>query len=316
MAERDDRGFTLIEVVVVTVLLGLVSLVIGFAITTVLRVTPTTESDVDDARSVQGLTAWFPNDAASAEASSSDVLIGPSTLSCSGVPAGGDNLVEFQWTVTDPTPTTYVAIYRLEPDGEDRSVRRYECSGTGAGPFSGTAAQKLTGPLDNFSAVTATPSFDQVTLALRSLDGSPIDIEATPRNPSDSLPPVSVPATVPPATGCSVTFDHLEYPDPPPVARDGLDQLSTGVTIGMDVLGPHCGLLTIRFETGSPISGIQTRVVTQFGATRGFVTLPKGDGDPTEPYWAAGNHLIEVFNNCPDVTCTETPLDTAALVVS
>ena len=73
----DDRGFTLIEAVIVVVLLGLVSLVIGFAITTVLRVTPTAESRVSTARSVQGLTVWFPADVASAVASGSNGVTGP-----------------------------------------------------------------------------------------------------------------------------------------------------------------------------------------------------------------------------------------------
>ena len=95
MVERSDRGFTLIEVIVVTVLIGLVSLVIGFAITTVLRVTPTTDSGINDARSVQGLAAWFPNDAASARASAAGVRLKPVSLSCLDVTAGGENSSSF-----------------------------------------------------------------------------------------------------------------------------------------------------------------------------------------------------------------------------
>ena len=59
--------------------------------------------------------------------------------------------------MTDPTTTTFVAAYRLESDGANRSVRRYECSGSGPAPYSGTTAQKLTGPLTAVSDVTRNP---------------------------------------------------------------------------------------------------------------------------------------------------------------
>ena len=158
---------------------------------------------------------------------------------------------------------------------------------------------------------------------MESLDGSAIDIEATPRNPADTLPPASVAATIPAPSDCTVEFDHDEYPPPPdpPLALNPSDKLLFGITLGMDVNGAHCGVLTVRFSagvTGTP----QIRPVIQFGctvgpctSTRGTVTIPKGEGNPSEPSWLPGRHLVEVFNNCPDPACTDTPLDTTELVV-
>ena len=128
---------------------------------------------------------------------------------------------------------------------------------------------------------------------------------------------MSVPATLPVPSDCSVTFDLItEVPRvAAEAALDASNQLAESLFISMTVLGNSCGLLTVRFATGF---GIETRPVELFSLTRGRVTLPKGDGDPTEPFWTSPpeGHLIEVFNNCPDVTCTDTPLDTANLVVS
>jgi len=328
MAERDDRGFTLIEVVIVTVMLGLVSLVMGFAITTVLRVTPTAESQVNDARSLQGLTAWFANDAASAARSATSIRNDPpaTSLGCTGSETfPGENLVEFRWTVDETTSTTesttFVAAYRLESDAADRVIRRYECSGpAGSAPYSGTTAQKLTGPLADVGEVTATGGFDRVTLELQSLDGSPINIEATPRSPADTLAAAPPPGAPPqPPDTCVVEFDDDRYPAAGSLARDVSEKLLFGTSLGLTVTG-NCGLLTARVDTGYVID---TRPVIYAGltpgGTRGRVDFPKGDGNPSEPMWMPsqpGEHLVEVFNNCPDPGCTDTPLDTTELVVS
>ena len=98
----------------------------------------------------------------------------------------------------------------------------------------------------------ATPTFDRITLELESLDGSAIDIEATPRNPADTLPPASVAGDDPRAVRLPVEFDHDEYPPPPdpPSALNPSDKLLFGITLGMDVNGANCGVLTVRFSTG------------------------------------------------------------------
>lgn len=296
MGDRD-QGFTLIEVIIVTVLVGLISLVIGFAVTTVLRVTPTVDSQISNARAAQGLTIWFPDDAASAVASGANITSNPSVLTCVGSESTpGVNLLELRWTVAEPASTTFVAAYRLEPDGVDRAVHRYQCSDS-TGPFNDTGGQKLTGPLVNAS-VTVTPSFDRITLELQPLDGTPINVEATPRSPAGTLPTTTVAATLPPPAPCAVTFDSPTYG---PVARYApphalAEKLTAKVEPDFVISGDTCGTLTIEYNTGYEA---KSRPIIVSGST-GIATIPKGDA-PDAALWMATPtppfHTIEVYNN-------------------
>lgn len=63
-SERDE-GMTLVEIIIVTALLGLVASVIAAAVITVLKVTPEAAFRVDDARSTRGLQTWLVRDVAS-----------------------------------------------------------------------------------------------------------------------------------------------------------------------------------------------------------------------------------------------------------
>ncbi len=310
-----DHGFTLIEVVIVTVLLGLMSLVIGFAITTVLRVTPTADSQVSNARSVQGLAVWFPADVASAVASMSNITTTPSSLTCVGSETGpGSNLIELRWTVDEPAASTFVAAYRLEPGVRGDIVHRYECSDA-TGPFDDTSSQTLTGPLaPGIGTATATPSLDEVALQLQGVDGTPIRIEATPRNPAMALPTTTTSPQLPPPTAptCYVEFDFDRYG---PVARSTsgltLDKLDRGETLTVAVDGSACGIITIEYNTGVED---KSQTVTWSG-TSGFVTIPKGDDMSDTPRWTAADHTISIHNNCP-APCPTPPLDTTTFEVS
>lgn len=323
MADRDrrvDPGFTLIEVVVVSVLVGLIALVIGFAITTVLRVTPVADSQVSTARSVQGLTVWFPADVASAVASGANITTTPSSLTCAGSEAAtGVNLIELEWTVAELATSTFVAAYRLEPGVDGDIVHRYECSDA-TGPFNDTSSQTLTGPLASGTGVaTATPTFDQVTLQLEGLDGTPINVEATPRNTAGSLPPVTTSPPQTPPVPCQITFDLPSpgpvYPSYGPRARatsgPETDKLQFGVPFGMTITGDTCGTVTIEYDTGVED---KSRAVTWSG-TFGIVTIPKGDATPDTAQWTADDHTIRVYNNCT-APCATPPLDTTILVVT
>ncbi len=315
MADRErpaDPGFTLIEVVVVSVLVGLIALVIGFAITTVLRVTPVADSQVSTARSVQGLTVWFPADVASAVASGANITTTPSSLTCAGSEAAtGVNLIELEWTVAELATSTFVAAYRLEPGVGGDIVHRYECSDATGPLFDDTTSQTLTGPLSSGTGVaTATPTFDQVTLQLEGLDGTPINIEATPRNTAGSLPPVTTSPPQTPPVPCQITFDLPSYG---PLLRHTsgplLDKLVFGDTLSMTITGDTCGTITIEYSTGV----VDVWQPVTWSGNFGFVTIPKGEA--ATPQWTGAGHTISVYNNCA-APCATPPLDTTTLVVT
>lgn len=56
---------TLVEVIVVTAIIGLITTVIAAAFVTIVRVSPTTVYRIDDARSTRGLQTWLARDIAS-----------------------------------------------------------------------------------------------------------------------------------------------------------------------------------------------------------------------------------------------------------
>jgi prepilin-type N-terminal cleavage/methylation domain-containing protein len=58
-AGRRDRGFTLIEMLIVLTVMGTLTAVISSVIIVALRSTPSAEARVDDARGVQSLVTWL-----------------------------------------------------------------------------------------------------------------------------------------------------------------------------------------------------------------------------------------------------------------
>ena len=127
MADRDDstdRGFTLIETIVVVLMVAVLASVMVAVIAVILRNVPTTAARADDSRSYQRLIQWLPRDAASTPPNQFDLNDPPGSASCAG--ATGVNLVHMRW---QGSPSTEVAEYRLVPDVPGVKVERVTCSG-------------------------------------------------------------------------------------------------------------------------------------------------------------------------------------------
>jgi len=126
---KRDRGFTLPELLISIVILGLIASVLVGVFVVVLRTPPSAEARADDARSLLGVTTWFPGDVNStprqpiASASPDWWNTASGTASgCTGSP-GGTNLIRLRWTETDGSATTYEASYRLANINGWRIVR-------------------------------------------------------------------------------------------------------------------------------------------------------------------------------------------------
>lgn len=143
-AVHADRGLTLIELVIVTTLLGLVATVISAVFVTVLRTAPPAQFRIDDARSTRGLQSWLARDIASTPPNST-IVVGEGGYIFSGVePSGpgncgittGINVVHMTWVENGGTGESFYANYRLVPKGADNKIVRYICSTSAPSPSS------------------------------------------------------------------------------------------------------------------------------------------------------------------------------------
>lgn len=206
-----DKGFTLIEATIAISIIGLISVVLANVFTVVVHSVPKTDERIDNAKTLQGLVTWLPQDVDSTPATGFDES--PSAVTgCSDSP--GTNLLRMEWaevTGSSSITTRYIASYRhVLSDGRYR-IKRVTCSGTGAGPFSNTGVRSVSSALPPLPAVvTVTRSgadVSLVTFTVTNLDGQIATVEAAPKNPAESLPTTSAVGypTVPPTTAAPTT---------------------------------------------------------------------------------------------------------------
>lgn len=127
---RDDRrrdGFTLVELLIVVVVMGTLMTVLSAVIITALRTTPPTQTRVDDARGLQGLVTWLPQDVDAAPPDGFDNA--SSAWPCAApAPTTSFNLLAMQWTEQTSTSASFAASYRYEQSGGKWSIARYYCT--------------------------------------------------------------------------------------------------------------------------------------------------------------------------------------------
>ena len=195
-SHRRDRGFTLTEVLIVVVLMGVLMTAVAAVFSVIVRTAPTTENRVDDSVALLGLTTRLPPDVNSTPGV--DIALAAAHWntqpSGSGCASGdvGENLVVLKWSEqTGSSPTLYTANYRLAANGVGGSTM-WRISCTNAGP--GTARRIV----QDLPPMLSKP----VTVAIRDAVVEPV---VDPKNPVRKV--VGLSMTVATVNGDVLRFD-------------------------------------------------------------------------------------------------------------
>lgn len=178
-SERD-QGFTLVELIMVMLLMGIVTAAIGAAAIVVLRAAPSTQFRIEDARATRSLQTWLSYDVGSAPATVLGSRGGYDTTalapnSCGG---SGDNIAYIEWVEDDGGATRYVANYRLVASGSDFTIVRYTCEDSGAG-FGSASSSNVTRGISDATCAGFAPPDPYAQLVLSTSDNN------TPLDPTD-----------------------------------------------------------------------------------------------------------------------------------
>ena len=209
-----DRGATLIELVVAIGLVAIIAPVIAGAFAVSIRNTPTLEDRIDNARTLQGVVTWLPQDIDSTPPGGFDTDAATPS-GCTLNP--GTNLLRLEWTENLGFGNIrYVANYRHVVVGSSAVIQRVTCNGTGAGPLGNARALGASSPLKPLPPgwvpgqlpfrVTVTRDaagdVELVTFEVETLDGHIVRTDSAPKNPANTLAPTSTEATptTPPTT--------------------------------------------------------------------------------------------------------------------
>ena len=211
--QRRDRGFTLIEVVIVMSTIGIIAAALAATVSVVLRTAPPTEERANDARSLQGLVTWIPQDVDAAPPSGFDTAT--TAWPCGGpAPINSYNVLAVSWTERTDATTNFASTYRYEFDGTDWHIARYSCDDASAPTMSNGSRMNLTSalpPWDNLAppaSVTmcdttvddagncpagheiltnTSPDVESLKVRLTRIDGVQSTIDAAPKNPDQDL---------------------------------------------------------------------------------------------------------------------------------
>lgn len=246
-SDRVDRdgGFTLVELVIAVALMSLLMSVISAALVVTLRNSPAVADRADAAVNVQGLVTWLPQDVDSAEPGSFDVSQ-TATSGCAGVDPGF-NLFKVTWSETISSTVDYAASYRYVATTDGGYIVRVYCT-VGNSP----TVLKVTGSIPPWVAgsepVTVVLSdsiapfdtlVDSAKFLVEPIVGNTIVIDATTKNPNETLTPTTTPPAPPPPPP--------PVPNQPPLVADTSATIAsdTAVTVAVPASDPEGGTLTV-----------------------------------------------------------------------
>jgi prepilin-type N-terminal cleavage/methylation domain-containing protein len=255
-AELGGDGFTLIEVLVVVVILGVLATVLAGAIVVVLRTSltsPSTAERIDDAQVVQGLVTWLPQDVDSTPVAGFDV--DPTALTGCDGPSDGKSLLKLTWSETVGGMVTFFrANYRHVTAGMEGRIVRVTCSGSAPansvpadplGPSTVIKVASQLAPLPPGWAPTQLPADVRVNpnasgtgadvmFKLETLTGKIVEVEAASKNPNQTLPPTTTAApgtTVATTTTTPTTTSTTTVPPPDPSSTTSTSTSSTSTVV-------------------------------------------------------------------------------------
>jgi prepilin-type N-terminal cleavage/methylation domain-containing protein len=316
---RRDAGFTLTELLIVVVVMGLLATTLAGVVVIVIKTTPSTEARADDARSLQGLVTWLPEDVDAAPPDGFNQ--NPAYWPCAGpAPANSRNVIGIEFTERSTSTTAYAVSYRYEKRNGTTTMVRYSCN-----PGGPSSRINLTSGLPEWDDATkparvvmckvvvkgtwsdqgncpATPTDERVgeldyePSVVRSLkllvtlgNGIVSEIDAAPKNPDQSL-----------ADDPAAQFNLK-----PEVANTAFSlSIPQGTTQVID-LAPYLGtvndpdgeesLLSISIDPTEPKPATYVQATTAYTAGTQFqLTLT---ADPTAPVGPAPNRLMMILSD-------------------
>jgi prepilin-type N-terminal cleavage/methylation domain-containing protein len=249
---NNDRGFSLVEMVISVSIMGLVAVSLGLIVSVVLRTAPSADGRIDDARSLLGLTTYMPEDVNSTPAGNFNLDQSAAQV-CS---SSGTNILTMEWYEDIGTPITYWASYRYVDDGSGYRIIRYACDSTDPAlanvrPMS--AELPPPDPITSDIPVTVTNKHVNddvllpvkgVTVSIDTIAGDTLNFEMRSNNLSESLPPPVINV---------VTNNGL--PNEAPIVQDITVDAIPNIPIEIGLLasdGNGDGLLISITEVGVP----------------------------------------------------------------
>src|SRR5262245_52959102 len=123
---RDDAGFTLIELIIAVVILGVIIVPLTGAIIDGLNTTTEAQSRLSETRSPMFSSVFFADDAQSVDPGG--IQVGGSSPACTT--GSGQNVVSFTWLESGSgAPTQYRSSYVIQTAGGKSTLVRNYCHG-------------------------------------------------------------------------------------------------------------------------------------------------------------------------------------------
>lgn len=201
-SEAPDAGFTLIEILIAMIVLGIVMSTLAAAMSIVFSVLPDAEDRLDDARATRTLGTWLAQDTISTppfvgeQAQGGMIKMSDDPANSNDCGGAGVNLLHLQWTQDASRPQTFVANYRFVDGPNGAVIHRYACASEGAGPFVTSRGGVVTSGLR--SGITPVVAFDlddatggvvRVKFFLTGDEGESVRVDTSSRNPADFFTP-------------------------------------------------------------------------------------------------------------------------------